>query len=114
LAAAYLFGSSLSRSDYNDIDVALVFSEGARAPAERELAEIALALDKAFHAETDLHLATDLPDAILFRVVRDGVRFLTLDPLAAVRFEADTLTRFLDFKPAYDWLTSRILQRQAW
>ncbi len=113
LAAAYLYGSALGRRDFEDVDVALLYASGARTPGQSRLSGLALSLDKAFQAETDLHAADELPDALRFRVVRDGVRFLTLDRLAAVRFESETLIRFLDFKPAYDRLNASVLARRC-
>lgn len=114
LAAAYLFGSALARSDFGDVDIALLYSPRARRPGSARLSALALRLDKALRAETDLTLIDDLPDPLRFRVVSEGLRFLTVDRLAAVRFESETLVRFLDFKPAYDRLGARILSRDPW
>lgn len=113
LAAAYVYGSSLRTPRYRDVDVALLLRPSVRRPADSRLEAVALDLDKAFGAQTDLHLLDELPDPVRHRVLRDGVRILTPDPLAAVRFESETLIRFLDFKPAFDKLTDRILRRSG-
>jgi hypothetical protein len=111
LAAAYIFGSSLTRRDFRDVDIALLMAPRATGPSDSRLNRLAVDLDGAFRAETDLHLCGRLPDPLLYRVVCEGARLATLDRLAAVRFETDTLIRFLDFKPAHDWLADRVLER---
>ncbi len=114
LAAAYLYGSSLRTRHFEDVDLAFVPRPKIRPPNSSELCALALKLDRTFQAETDCHLSTDLPDSILFRIVREGYRFLTRDELAAVRFESQTLIHFLDFKPTYDYLNNNILERRPW
>ena len=111
LAAAYLYGSALKGPGNRDVDVALLYRPAGRGPSPRALSELALRLDKAFGAETDLHLLSELPDPVRFRVVRDGVRILARDSLFAVRFEAGTMSRFLDFRPTYAFHTARVLGR---
>lgn len=111
LAAVYLYGSALKTPRYGDVDVAFLMGPSRRRPADSRLNAIALELDKAFGAQTDVHLLNELPDPLRHRVIRDGLRILTLDPLAAIRFESETLIRFLDFKPTFEFLTDRILSR---
>lgn len=113
LAAAYLYGSALRSPRHRDVDIALLYRFSAPRPSDRQLAQTALALDKAFGSETDLQILSELPDPVCFRVIGEGARFLTLDPLTAVRFQSETLIRFLDFKPAYDFHTEKILARTS-
>lgn len=113
LAVAYLYGSSLKTKAYRDVDIALLYRVSVRNPAGERLQRLASRLDKIFGRETDLHIISELPDPLRFRIVKEGVRLLARDPLAAVRFESETLIRFLDFKPAYDALTQRVLERSA-
>lgn len=114
VAAAYLYGSSLRTHRFEDVDLALLPLPRAKLPGSGAMTALALSLDKAFSAETDLHLVCDLVDPLRFRIVREGRRFFTRDGLSAVRFESETLIRFLDFKPSFDRLTERILRRSPW
>lgn len=82
LAAVYVYGSALRDPRYRDVDVALLVRPSKRRPPASRLEAIALELDKAFAAETDLHLLDELPDPIRHRVIRGGVRVMTLDRLA--------------------------------
>ena len=113
LAGAYLYGSALRIRNNRDVDIALLYGPSRRRPADSRLEKIASALDKAFGKETDIHLVSELPDPVLFRVIREGARLFAADRLAVVRFESETMIRFLDFKSSYDFLTERILMRSS-
>ncbi len=113
LAAAYIYGSALKTPAHRDVDVALLLRPSRRRPADSRLAAIALDLDKAFGTETDLRLLDQLPDPVRHRVIRDGVRLVTPDPLCAIRFESETFIRYLDFKPVFDRLNDCILRRAS-
>lgn len=59
----------------------------------------------------DLVLFSDLPPALQYRVVRDGIVLWTCDRRILHRARADTLRRYLDLKPFITRNARRILKK---
>lgn len=113
LAACYLFGSVLRRPDFEDVDVAILGTSVRRGPSAGDLDVLVRRFESLFRRPADLHRLEELPDHLRHRIFREGVRLHLKNPLRAIRFEADTLTRFLDFKPTYDRLNGAIISRES-
>lgn len=103
VVAAYVFGSVASATPHalSDVDLAYV---GTDAEAED------LAFDPLFEAlqrqlgdgSFDLVAVRRAPLHLQFEIATEGHRLLVRDPVAAERFEARAITRYLDFKPYRD------------
>ncbi|MEO6593234.1 MAG: nucleotidyltransferase domain-containing protein [Planctomycetota bacterium] len=106
IAVAWLFGSaarSTMRSD-SDVDVGLVFVPGL-APAERE--RILVDLSSLLEATSSPHpievvALEDQGPVFVHRALQDGERIVVNDEERRVEFEADSLVRYLDWKPTWD------------
>ena len=97
---AYVFGSTArgETTPQSDIDIGVLFSpEADEEPAHGELMDAlcrALATDR-----IDLVPMNRAPVPLRFRIVRDGKLLVCRDDAVRQRFVADTVMRYLDFKP---------------
>ena len=117
LVALYVFGSALrpSGAPPRDLDVAVVWDE--ELPAE-ERWKRGQALARRIEVATpqlpvDLIDLRDAPPALQHRVLSEGRRVTDAAPVARVRFEAETLSRALDFIEWQKPFLDRWLQRMA-
>jgi predicted nucleotidyltransferase len=100
---AYLFGSQ-ARGDtgpLSDIDVAVLLRDGEEAPvgSKRHLELLSLFYD-AFHSDAvDVVPLNHAPYLLQHRILRDGKVFFCRDELARVRYEAQAISKYLDFRP---------------
>lgn len=103
VVAAYLFGSLVrdAAGPLSDIDVGLLVREGE----DREVVcgRVMDALSRRLRT-SDLEVVSlaDAPLPLRYRVVRDGILVLGRDAAALERFVAQTVLRYLDFKPLRD------------
>lgn len=102
IAVAYLFGSVAQdlAGPLSDVDIGYV-AAGVRNPdAEgRLLDELVLRLRREDVDLVDLQRA---PFALRFRAVRHGRVLICRDEVTRVRFEVESVLRYLDFKPLRD------------
>lgn len=109
--AAYLYGSFLTRNDYEDVDFALLLSRKSEKKWDSIASRAGGQLNKIFRKECDVHVAQELPDHVKFRVIRDGQTLVSRNPVKRIRFEAKVLTDFLDYRSTYNRFNDRILKR---
>lgn len=116
VAAAYLFGSRATgrpRPD-SDTDVAVLLRPGQPTPTLLEREALAVALAAVLGAgEVDLVVLDGAPLELRARVVRTGRLLAAPDPVARVRFEVDTQSRWFDVEPAHREQTAAFLRRVA-
>lgn len=109
----YLFGSFLDREDFRDIDVALRFSESADSHTVlRKLASrIGRDLEKAMtpRREVDVLILNAAPIAFQHAVVKRGKPVFVLNEVSRIRYEAATLSDYLDYREMLEWLDRRFL-----
>ncbi len=102
VAVAYLFGSLAQdvAGPLSDVDVGYVSAGARSADAEgRLLDDLVLRLRREDVDLVDLRRA---PLALRFRAVRHGRVLVCRDEVTRVRFEVETVLRYLDFKPLRD------------
>jgi hypothetical protein len=115
VALGYLFGSQAASAagPLSDVDVGVIFRAGTNVEiAHGELLDAlvrALATDR-----VDLVVLDRAAPPLRYRVIRDGKLIHCIDEAIRVRFETDTVMRYLDFKPlrdrAFRWARKAILE----
>ncbi|HFD40587.1 MAG TPA: nucleotidyltransferase domain-containing protein [Anaerolineae bacterium] len=118
---AYLFGSQATgqAGPLSDVDIAVLLPPGT--PASRWSAiQLALTndlIDLLGCNQVDVVVLNRAPPLLADRVVRYGQVLFESDPLQRVRFETETLRRYLDTKPLrkllWTYLERQIQQRRA-
>lgn len=114
IAVAWLFGSAARgtmRAD-SDVDIGVVFRRDVP-DAERE--RVLVDLSSKLEAVTAPHAIEVVPleeqgCVFVHRALKDGKRILVQDEERRVAFEAESLIRYLDWKPTWDIAAS---QQQA-
>ena len=97
--AAYLFGSSLYKEQFNDIDVGLLLDENFRPPPLYE-AKIAGELEKAIgKLNFDVRVLNNRPVRFLFSILKNSVLIHCKDERKRVEFESKVMMEYLDIKP---------------
>lgn len=110
---AYLFGSILESSQFRDIDVALYL------PAEmdsyqrikygmRVAREIEKALD--YVKEVDVRVINDAPVEFQYEVVKTGMVVFSRDDKGRIRFEAQVVSSYMDYRETAGWLKRELLE----
>jgi len=99
----YLFGS-LARGEgaaHSDVDVAVfVRPQALEQPGFGYAAELGSHLQAALgRSDVDLVILNGAPPLLYHRVLRDGVRLLSREPLATTRREGHALSRYCDYVP---------------
>lgn len=113
LRLAYLYGSSLLRPDFRDVDIAVALSRRGAFDSLGARLKLAGALGRRLAWEFDVHLLQEMPLALQYRVIATGRCLLSRSDVGRTRYEAWVLNRFLDFKPAHDYLVEQSLRRAA-
>jgi predicted nucleotidyltransferase len=112
---AYLFGSHArgQGGPLSDIDIGVLHEQGLDKKASFEL-RLALTGDLmgVFHENNvDVVILNEAPLALAYRVLRDGVLLYARDEQTRILYQADTVSRYLDFKPLIDYQNRAILER---
>jgi predicted nucleotidyltransferase len=112
---AYLFGSHArgQGSPLSDIDIGVLHEQGMDKKVSFDL-RLALIGDLMgiFHEnDVDVVILNEAPLALAYRVLRDGVLLYGRDKQTRVLYQADTVSRYLDFKPFIERQERTILER---
>jgi predicted nucleotidyltransferase len=110
--AAYLYGSAARGEPAADLDVAVLF-RGVGADA-RELERLATQLQVEGAPDgPDLDVRPLAQTSPRFRanVLRDGYLLYEADRKARLEFEARALSEWLDFKPIWESMRRRMIER---
>lgn len=117
ILAAYAFGSRMAgheRPD-SDLDVGYYlenYSSGATLPLHEEL-ELALGLEEAVGIPVDFRNLAEAPLELRGRVLEDGARVFSGDPVERVALERTVLARYHDYKFEFQAMHEMRLQRVA-
>lgn len=108
---AYLFGSTLTRRDARDVDVAVFLLGGGDPWLSAE--EVGGRLERALRPrrDVDVRVLNDAPAAFVFRVLSQGVLLCERDRAARLAWEAHAVSRYQDIKPMLDLHDRRFLAR---
>jgi len=109
----YLYGSFLSGPEFEDVDVGVVLSQDL-APYERfkYAMEIGRVLERALtpRHEVDVKILNAAPIGFQYEVIRTGTPAFVRDGRDRVRYEADLISTWLDFKETSDWMDEQFLR----
>jgi predicted nucleotidyltransferase len=112
---AYLFGSHArgKAGPLSDVDVAVLLAgqpDDARC-FDMRLEIIGGLMDILHINDVDVAILNQVPLALRYRVVRDGILLFCRDRQAMVAFKAQTVIEYLDFKPVIERHEHAILER---
>ncbi len=111
---AYIFGSFLERSDFSDVDLALLLSEELPPYQRFKFAmKVARVLERRVkpRLEFDIKLLNYSPVEFQHEVLKKGVVVFSKDDVKRVEYESRLLSTYLDFKEMYAWLDRKFLMR---
>ncbi|HHY58779.1 MAG TPA: nucleotidyltransferase domain-containing protein [Chloroflexi bacterium] len=112
---AYLFGSYArgSATPHSDLDIAVLApQEISREQAFRLRLTWIDAVQGLLHREAvDVVILNQAPLALRYRVLRDGRVLACQDEQLRILYQADTVSRYLDFKPVIDRHERAIVKR---
>ena len=99
LVAAYLFGSygTEDQTPLSDVDLALVFKQGASPGFDEELRLRGRILDALAEEDVSITLLDQAPPVFQLRVLETGRLLYCADPDALADFQARTFSRHADF-----------------
>lgn len=114
VVAAYHYGSSARRQPARDIDIGIVVDHAARSAVDVEAiaGRIATATGRDID-ELDVRVVNDADAVFLGNLMREGVRCHQRDVDSRVAFEVRALNAWLDFRPAWERMRTRVLARWA-
>ena len=112
---AYLFGSQARGKAglLSDVDVAVLL---ASQPDDGHCFDVRLEvigglMDILHFSNVDVAILNQVPLALRYRIVRDGILLFCRDRRAMVAFKARTVSEYLDFKPVIEQHERAILER---
>lgn len=115
IAVAYLFGSVArgQASPLSDIDIAILLQSPQDAAARFSLRLRVTKDIKALVRDRDIDVIVldDVPLAVSYRVIRDGVVLNCNNEQLRIEWTASTVSRYLDFKPFIDRHEKTVLDR---
>jgi len=116
---AYYFGSFLKSDEYNDVDVALhVFKNFSPYKRIKFALNVERALEKAmkpgYRCKFDVKILNHAPVAFQYEVIKTGKIVFVKDEAKQakrIRYEAQMLSSYLDYKETSDWLDREFLAK---
>lgn len=112
--AAYIFGSFLERNEFNDIDVALLLSEGLDPYKSLKFSlKVAGDLERQIkpRLEFDVKILNNSPIEFQFEVIRKGCVIFSRNESRRMDYESEVTSTYLDLKYMYDWVDKEFLAR---
>lgn len=112
--AAYIFGSFLERDEFNDIDLALLLSEGLDSykslkSSFRVAGELERQINPGF--EFDVKILNFSPTDFQFEVIKKGKVIFSRDKSRRVDYEFEVISTYLDLKYMYDFFDKEFLAK---
>lgn len=112
---AYLFGSCArgNATPYSDVDIAVLVPQALSHDQAFDLRLTLIdAVQGLLHREAvDVIILNQAPLALRYRVLLDGKVLACRDEQFRILYQADTVSRYLDFKPVIDRHERAILER---
>ncbi|MEI6294282.1 MAG: nucleotidyltransferase domain-containing protein [Methanomicrobiales archaeon] len=105
LRVAYLYGSFLSRDDFEDIDIGLFIDSGPdKVHALKFVANLGTILEEAleFRHECDIKILNEEPVWFTYEVISTGMVLFTRNEDDRIEIETGVLIEYQDIKSMYD------------
>jgi len=61
--------------------------------------------------EVEVHLLNEAPLAFQYRVLQTGQLLFVREEVKRIRYEAEKMSDYLDYKPVLEWFNRRYLER---
>jgi len=111
IVAAYLYGSAARHEPARDLDVA-VLVDGPMEPQRFEMLAAVLEREGApFGPDVDLRPLTGAAPRFQIAVLREGELLYERDRRTRLQHEAAIMSRWADFRPTWDAMRRRMLER---
>lgn len=100
---AYLYGSFTRKeaNEKSDMDIGLLLKDNFK-PDPLYEAKLSIEFDKNLGVETEIRILNNREITFLHQVLKYGVLLFSRNERERIRFETDTYSRYLDFKPFYE------------
>ena len=113
----YVHGSFLEKDFFRDIDVAILLSEKFSGSYEKFkfAMRVGRDIEKAIQPrfEVDVKVLNPSPIAFQFQVIRKGRLVYARTDVDRIRYEANVLSEYQDYKPVLDWFKEKYLAKQG-
>ena len=90
-----------NREEVSDIDIGVLLRDNYEADPLYE-AKISIESDKSLGIETEARILNNKNIIFLHQVLKHGVLLFSRNERERIKFETDTYSRYLDFKPFYE------------
>ena len=110
----YVFGSFLGNQGFKDVNVAIYVREKHDPYV---LMKYSMGVARALESKVKPRLEFDVRDlntapvTFQYEVIRSGQLVFSRDNVRRVRFEAEVLSTYLDYKETLDWFNKKFLAR---
>lgn len=110
----YVFGSFLGDLGFRDVDVAIYVGGDYDSYG---LMKFTMSVTRALESKVKPRLEFDVKDlntapvTFQYEVIRSGRLVFSRDNVKRVRFEAEVLSNYLDYKETLDWFNKKFLAR---
>jgi predicted nucleotidyltransferase len=112
IIAAYLYGSAARGEPASDLDIALLTREESVDVGDLERIAARLQAEAAPSGpDIDVRFLAGTAPRFRANVIREGRLLYDGDPEARIRFEAQSLGEWLDFKPVWERMRRRMFDR---
>lgn len=99
---AYVYGSFLHTTSYEDIDIGLLIEDEFKPDALYE-ARIAGELEKELIEDCDVRILNDRPVRFLFSMLKNCQILYCKDETERIDFESKVMVKYLDIKPHHEY-----------
>lgn len=109
---AYVYGSSLNTTSYEDIDIGLLIEDEFKPDALYE-ARIAGELERVLKEDFDVRVLNDRPVRFLFSLLKNSEVLHCKDEFKRADFESKIMIKYLDIKPHHEYYEKMRRQKYA-
>jgi len=111
----YVYGSFLEREDFRDIDIALYLSEKVSDPYDqlKFAMKVGRELERAItpRYEFDVRILGISPITFQHEVLKKGKPVYCRDEAKRIRYEAQVLSEYLDYREVLEWFDEKFISR---
>lgn len=111
IEVGYVFGSFL-KAAFEDIDIAILTSSPSPPYKAMKFAmKVGREIERAlkYNFEIDVKILTNSPIYFQYRVIKNGETIFCRDEKKRTRYEADVLSRYLDYEDTLAWYNKKLL-----
>lgn len=94
---AYIYGSFVSSSSFQDIDIGVFIKEVSISPLSLEL-EMERDIENCVHIPTDVRIINNAPLSFIFNILKDGKVIIDHDSNLRADFEGIVYKKYFDFE----------------